>query len=85
MNEDALAQALQDALTENANNRNGFKTSRELMEQTGYTLKEVLRRLHRLDDQGRLEADNVLIKNISGRGQSVPAYRLVTAVDVQSP
>ena len=83
MNEDALAQALQDALTENVSNRNGFKTAKELMATTGYSHKIVLERLHRLNDQGRLESGDVLTTNISGRRQSVPAYRLVS--DIQIP
>ena len=82
MNEDALAQALQDALTDNVNNRNGFKTTKELMRQTGYSHKQVLQRLHTLDDEGRLEASDVITTNISGRGQSVPAYRLMSPVDI---
>lgn len=78
MNEDALVQALQDALTTNLDKRNGFMTSRELMKELHCTHKRLLDRLHLLDDEGRLEIEDVTIKNLAGRNQSVPAYRLMS-------
>ena len=78
MKEDALIQALQDALTENVSNRNGFRTSRELMAELGCTHNKLLDKLHCLKGQGRLETDEVFIENIAGKKQRVPAYRLVS-------
>ena len=78
MKEDALIQALQEALVTNLNNRNGFRTSRELMAELGCTHQKLLDKLHWLKDNGQLETDNVFIENLVGQRQSVPAYRLVS-------
>ena len=78
MKEDALIQALQEALTTNLDNRNGFRTSRELMAELGCTHQKLLNKLHWLKGQGQLETDSIYIENLAGKRQSVPAYRLVS-------
>ena len=78
MKEDALIHALQEALTTNLDNRNGFRTSRELMAELGYTHQRLLDKLHWLKDNGQLETDNIFIENLAGHRQRVPAYRLVS-------
>lgn len=79
IHEAALVQALQEALTANLDNHDGFKTSRELLAELDCTHQKLLDKLHWLKRHGRLETDYIYIENLAGKRQSVPAYKLISA------
>ena len=52
-------------------------TTRELAEKSGKSVKAILRLLHVLDAEGRLEPTQKGIIGIDGLPHTVPAYRLL--------
>ena len=55
----------------------GYMSMRELRRATGNTDRVLLRRLHALQEAGRLEVRTVSRINICGALQRVPGYRLL--------
>ena len=54
----------------------GFKTTKQLIKETGWTKRKVLEHLHNLKDDGRLEVGTIAVENLAGQWQPVSAYRL---------
>lgn len=53
-----------------------YRTVAELADASGHPKAWVRIRLHRLESEGRLEIGERVIRNLAGRHQTVPAYRL---------
>ena len=71
-----LVTALTELLTIQAESGQGYMTSEDIERSMGLAEGKVMRLLHQLDDDGRLEVVRVLRRCIDGRMTSRPAYRL---------
>ena len=71
-----LVTALTELLTIQAESGKGYMTSDDIEHSMGLAEGKVMRLLHQLDDDGRLEVVRVLRRCIDGRMTSRPAYRL---------
>jgi hypothetical protein len=56
----------------------GFRTTEQLMHETGLTREKILNMLHVLSQADRLESKKIETENIFGARQKTPAYRVKT-------
>lgn len=87
MTENELLEALYQALDKPVENNDppGAMTRQELQESLGWSDKRILKELHRLNDEGRLESVMVSRETLTGIWRKIPAYRLMDGNVIQGP